>query len=357
MTTTGYDRKYAASLLAADAPPRQAEKGAVPAAHLGRPRCYPPALREKLIELWYLFDCLCGKRLAPLLRQTVPVLRELGECCIDDETAALLVCISAASIDRLLAEEKRRHNLRGSSITRPGAFLKRQIPIRTFAEWNDAVPGFVEADLVAHDGGSSCGDFLCSFTMTDVATGWTEPVVQLNRAQKWTFQSIQTARERLPFPLLGFDSDNGSEFVNRFFVEQKNNSVIRRCVGYPRYESPRALDVLSELYAQYRLLVNFFLPSAKLIVRTRDGSKVIRRHDAARTPCDRVLDHPAVSVADKERLRALKLTLNPAKIARSIAELQRTLVSVAAPINHVPNRWHLQGASHPHGKFSRLASS
>jgi hypothetical protein len=380
VATTGYDRKYAAKLLTADTPPRQSDKGARPAAPLGRPRRYPPALRGKLVALWYLFDCLCGKRLAPLLRQTVPVLRELGECGIDDQTAAELVSISAASIDRLLADEKRRHRLRGSSITRPGAFLKRQIPIRTFADWNDAAPGFVEADLVAHDGGSSCGDFLCSFTMTDVATGWTEPVAQLNRAQKWTFQSIQTARERLPFPLLGFDSDNGSEFVNRFFVdycrregitftrsrpyrkndncfvEQKNNSVIRRCVGYPRYESPEALEVLTRLYEQYRLLVNFFLPSAKLIVRTRDGSKVIRRHDAPRSPYDRVLDHPAVANADKDRLRKFKLTLNPARIARTVADLQRALVSVAAPINYVPNRWHLQG-DQPHGKFSRLASS
>lgn len=384
VAVTGYDRKYAARVLGRTRAAGSAGKPGNPKqtcrAAPGRPPRYASAFKAKLVELWYLFDCLCGKRLAPMLKETVPLLRVLGECGIDDATARQLVSISAATIDRLLADEKHRPSLHGSSITRPGSLLKRQVPIRTFAEWNDAVPGFVEADLVAHDGGSSCGDFLCSFTMTDVATGWTETVAQLNRAQKWTFESITTARERLPFPLLGFDSDNGSEFLNHFFieyciregitftrsrpyrkndncfVEQKNNSVVRRCVGYPRYESQDALLLLNELYGQYRLLVNFFLPSAKLREKTRDGSKVVRRYDSPRTPCDRVLAHPGVAPADKDRLAALRETLNPARIARQVAALQSHLVDLAAPVHHRTTGWHAH-MDHFLGKFSPAASS
>ena len=374
---TGYERKYAARILA-DAPAKGQSSG--PAGRRGRPSSIPAGFQDKLVELWYLFDCLCGKRLVPLLRQVVPRLVELGECAITPDLAAALVRVSAATVDRLLVQEKRRNQFRGTSATRPGAFLKRQIPIRTFADWNDARPGFVEADLVVHDGGASCGDFLCTLTMTDVATGWTEPVAQLNRAQKWTFQSIQTARSRLPFPLLGIDTDNGSEFLNCFFVEycrdqritftrsrpyrkndncfveQKNNSVVRRCVGYPRYESPEALALMNRLYENYRLMVNFFLPSAKLLSKTRSGSSLHKRHDAPRSPFDRVLAHPDIDQAAKTRLSAFKASLNPAQLAREVARLQDDLVMLAAPIHHIPNRWHIE-YQHPHGKFSRLASS
>jgi hypothetical protein len=272
----------------------------------GRPPRYDVAFVSVLVNLWYLFDCLCGKRLVPFLRTMVDILSVWGELSTTDEIKNKLKAVSAATIDRLLKPELEKCRLRGISHTKPGSLLKHQIPIRTFSDWDDAVPGFVETDLVGHEGGSSFGDFHCTLTMTDVATGWTETIAVQNKAQKWVFDGIKTIRRRFPFPLLGIDCDNGGEFINselqrycstekltftrsrpyrkndNCFVEQKNNSVVRRAVGYARFDSPQALDLLNALYDQLRLLTNLFIPSSKLLSKTRDGAKVIRNHDRRR---------------------------------------------------------------------------
>jgi hypothetical protein len=267
-----------------------------------------------LRELWALFDYLCGKRLVPLLRDFIDLLYASGSFECSQEIRTLLTSVSPATVDRLLADERKKFRVRGSSITRPGTLLKQQIPLRTFSDWSDAVPGFVEADLVAHDGGSAFGDFLCTLTLTDVATGWTESIAVLNKAQKHVFPGLTALRAALPFPLLGLNTDNGSEFINdhlarycaqehihftrsrpykkndNCFVEQKNYSIVRRYTGYDRYDNEEELNILNQLYKTLRLYTNFFLPAMKLISKTRIGSKITKKYDIPKTPFKRVLE-------------------------------------------------------------------
>jgi hypothetical protein len=189
----------------------------------------------------------------------------------------LLLKISPSTIDRLLADDRKSLNGMSKARTRPGTLLKSQIPIKTFSDWNDQRPGFVEIDLVAHEGGINSGEFIQSLDVTDVCTGWTEVQAVRNKAQTWVFEAIKDIRARLPFELLGIDSDNGGEFINNqllrycreqkitftrsrslrkndnCFVEQKNYSVVRRAVGYFRYDSEQELKLLNELYSYLRL--------------------------------------------------------------------------------------------------------
>lgn len=211
--------------------------------------------------------------------------------------------VSASTIDRLLRQEKKKYTLKSRSKTKPGTLLKNQIPIRTFSEWDEGRPGFMEIDLVGHDGGDARGEFIQTLDVTDVCTGWTETRAVRNKAQVWVFEALKEIMDRIPFDLLGIDSDNGSEFINhhlfRFcterkitftrtrsyrkndncFVEQKNYSVVRRFAGYLRYNTEEELKLLNELYSYLRLYTNFFQPVMKLTEKTRIGSGVIKRYD------------------------------------------------------------------------------
>jgi hypothetical protein len=242
--------------------------------------------------------------------------------------------------------------LKGRSHTKPGTLLKNQIPIRTFSEWEDRRPGFVEIDLVGHDGGDARGEFAQTLDVTDVCTGWTETEAVKNKAQAWVFQALQDIRNRLPFDVLGVDSDNGSEFINhhllRFcseekitftrtrsyrkndncFVEQKNYSVVRRAVGYYRYDTEEELRILNELYGYLRLYTNFFQPVMKLMEKTRIGSRVKKKYDKPRTPYQRVIESPHVPEDRKEQLRKQYATLNPAALKRTITKLQQKLLKM-----------------------------
>jgi hypothetical protein len=366
--TTGYTRKYAAWVLSrwgktvlikASGKLLRFKLGArVHRPRPGRPPVYDAAFLAVLKKLWFLFDCLCGKRFVPMIRAVLATMAELGYLECDQSIREALARVSPATVDRLLAPERKRLMPRGRSMTRPGSLLKKQIPIRTFADWSDVSPGFVEADLVAHDGGSAYGDFLCTLTMTDIATGWTEVVAVLNKAQRNVFPGLQRARELLPFPLLGLDTDNGSEFINSHllryceqeritftrsrpyrkndgcYVEQKNNSVVRRSVGYQRFDSPQALEALNALYERLRLLVNFVYPSAKLVSKSRSGSRVIRRYDHPMTPFQRILAHPAIADELKARLVDLHRSLDPVLLAREFRSLQDALLPLAAPVTN-----------------------
>ena len=211
---TGYHRWYAVGLLRGHGPPPGGPRGRAEARPRRRPRRYDAAVLAALRQVWVIMDCICGKRLAAVLPEMVAVLERHGELQLAPDTRQKLCAISAASIDRLLAAERRRLNVRGRSGTKPGTLLKHQIPIRTFAEWDQTQPGFVEIDLVGHDGGLAQGDFCQTLDVTDVASGWTETEAVLNKAQVWVFAALQDIRARLPFALKGIDSDNGSEFIN-----------------------------------------------------------------------------------------------------------------------------------------------
>lgn len=318
-----------------------------------RPPTYGEPVVAALRFLWAVQGTPCGRLLAAALPDLVPRLRRLGELDVDDDTAVLLLKIAPATIDRRLAADRAKLTLRGRSHTKPGTLLKDSIPMRTWAEWNDAVPGFVEIDLVGHEGGNSSGEFCFTLDITDIATGWTETRSVRNKAQKWVFAAIQDATASFPFPILGIDSDNGSEFINwELFrwceqneltftrsrsgnkndgahVEQKNWHIVRQVVGYHRYDTPAELELLNQIWALQRLLTNHFAPQQKLISKTRNGAKITKRYDAAKTPFQRVLaDRGTVRKSVKTRLARENEPLNPAAIQRQIQALTTQLLTL-----------------------------
>lgn len=214
-----------------------------------------------MIQLWVIADGICGKRLAPFIQNALPILERFEEIIIDNDTREKLLSISPATIDRLLQSERTKFHLKGRSRTKPGTLLKHQIPIRTFSQWDEQQPGFVEIDLVSHDGGTSRGEFIQTLDLTDICTKWTETRAVRNKAQRWVFEALEDIIAHLPFELRGIDSDNGAEFINAHllrycdarkitftrskpyrkndncFVEQKNYSVVRKTAGYFKYDT------------------------------------------------------------------------------------------------------------------------
>jgi hypothetical protein len=205
---TGWHRNHARKALKAALQPRLVTPRSP------RPPTYGPDVIAALTVCWTVLGMPAGKRLAPMLNELVAVLRHFGELVIGEDTAALLVSMSAATIDRRLAGERAKHRLKGRCTTKPGSLLKSQIPVRTWADWNDARPGFVEIDLVCYDGGNQVGPHAFRLTVTDIATGWTENRSVPSKAAKCVLAALNDIAYGMPFPILGVDSDNGSEFIN-----------------------------------------------------------------------------------------------------------------------------------------------
>jgi len=319
----------------------------------GRGPTYDEQTVKVLVQVWRIMDYICGKRLAPVLGEMVERLLRHNELRCDVATRKKLARMSAATIDRLLRPERQKYQLKGRSHTRPGTLLKHQIPMRTFTEWDEQQPGFLEIDLVGHDGGLI--DSLHAFTLnaTDVISGWNSSTALQNKAQVWTLEGLQKIRAKLPFPLLGIDSDNGSEFINETlynycqehqitftrsrpyrkndscFVEQKNYSVVRRAVGYQRCDTDEQLRLLNQIYEPLDLYTNFFQPSMKLQSKERAGARVKKQYDKARTPYQRLLDSSFIKEETKQQLRARYRLLNPAQLKRQIERLQRKLLATA----------------------------
>ncbi|WP_197672169.1 DDE-type integrase/transposase/recombinase [Alloactinosynnema sp. L-07] len=287
-------------------------------------------------------------------------MREVGELRIDQDTRDRLVGMSAATIDRRLAGARDRLRVKGRSGTKPGSLLKTQIPVRTWSQWDEDRPGFVEVDLVGHEGGNSKGEFCQTLTVTDIATGWTETMAVRNKAGIRVVAALDDIAAALPFPILGIDSDNGQEFINNHLlrycvdreitftrsrpghsndnahVEQKNWSVVRQAVGYLRHDTDREVELLNELYQPLRLMTNFFTPQQKLVSKTRVGAKVIKRHDTARTPFQRLLAHAAIDRPVKDNVTGWYDQLNPAQLRRDIAAVQDQLWDISRAKGH-PN--------------------
>lgn len=319
----------------------------------GRRPTYDEQTVKVLVQVWRIMDYLCGKRLAPIMGEIVARLLRHNELRCDAATSQKLARMSAATIDRLLGPERQKYQLKGRSHTRPGTLLKHQIPMRTFTEWDEQQPGFLEIDLVGHDGGVL--DSLHAFTLNavDIASGWNSSTALKNKAQVWTLAGVEKIHAKLPFPLLGLDSDNGSEFINESllnycrdhqitftrsrpyrkndscFVEQKNYSVVRRAVGYQRFDTDEQLRLLNELYEKLDLYTNFFQPSMKLKSKERHGARVSKKYHEARTPYQRLLDSSFIDQETKQQLRARYHTLNPAQLKRQIEALQRKLLASA----------------------------
>jgi len=345
--TTGWHRDHA----------RKALRGALrPKAVTPRRRPRPPKYGTKVIAAltfcWAVLGMPAGKRLAPMLSELVAVLRRFGELVIDDDTAALLAGMSAATIDRRLAPERRKHQLKGRSHTKPGSLLKSQIPIRTWADWDDARPGFVEIDLVGHDGGNAAGEYAFTLTVTDIATGWTENRSVRNKARKWVLAALDDIAKTMPFPILGVDSDNGSEFINHHLltwceqrqitftrsrpgnkndgchVEQKNWAIVRIVVGYHRYDTEAELLLLNKIWVLQSKLTNYFYPQQKLVSKVRVGAKVSKKYDTATTPYRRAAAHGAIADGDKTALANTYAGINPAAVQRQIQALTTELLTI-----------------------------
>jgi hypothetical protein len=260
--------------------------------------------------------------------------------------------MSAATIDRRLAADRASMRLRGRSHTKPGSLLKDAIAIRTWAQWDDAAPGFVEIDLVGHEGGNAVGDHAYTLTVTDIATGWTENRSVRNKARRWVIEALTDITKIMPFPIVGVDSDNGSEFINHHLldwcaqrqitftrsrpgnsndgahVEQKNWAVVRTVVGYHRYDTPAELLLLNEIWILQSQITNYFLPQQKLISKVRNGAKVTKRYDRPTTPHLRADRHEAVTTEDKTIMADTFEGLNPAAIQRQIQALTAELLTL-----------------------------
>ncbi len=341
VAATGYARKYAIRLLSQPVP-----------AHLTikrpRPPHYGPEVQEVLHLAWTAANHICAKRLIPFLPTLVESLERHGHLQLSEPCRAQLLAMSPATADRIL-RPARKQERRGLATTRSGPLLKQQIPVRTFAQWNDAKAGFMEADLVAHCGTSAEGPFLYTLTLTDIATGWTECLPLLNRNQEAVVAALKRARQLLPFPLLGLDTDNGVEFINmellayceaeqltftrgrpqqsndQCYVEQKNGNVVRQVVGYDRFVGELAYRQLAELYRALRLYVNCFQPSMKLQTKKRDGAKVRRTYDHAQTPLQRLLASGVLPANKQQELLRISEALDPLRLLTQLEHLQKAL--------------------------------
>lgn len=285
-----------------------------------------------------------------------------GHLRVPEDVRQKLLDISPATVDRLLQPERARAG-QGISHTKPGTLLKHQIKVRTFADWDNVIPGFFEADLVAHCGGDPNGAFLNTLVLVDISTGWLECMPLLRKSASDVIDGLKIAQELMPFPLQGLDTDCGSEFINydvldfcednkitftrarthrkndQAFVEEKNGSVVRRLVGYDRFEGRRAWEALARLYAVLRKYINFFQPSLKLTEKARKGAKVTKRYDKAKTPFQRILNSDHVSEAEKKALSAEFALLDPVLLLQEIQSLQDKLWTFAwsSTGQHVPS--------------------
>ncbi len=333
--STGYDRKYALRLL--KSPPKLAKVKR----KRKRGRLYTELDARSLARLWPVSGYLGSRRLVAALGPLMEALERHEEWVPETSVRHKLLKMSASTCERLLKQIRPRHKPKGLCLTRPGT-LKRQIAIRRGTDWDDDRPGFIEADLVGHSASTCEGEFFFTLTMTDVSTGWTELAPLRNKGQAETLKHIRSIQSRLPFELLGIDSDNGSEFINYHLmryctdqgivftrsrpyakndgcrVEQKNWAVVRRHAGYSRLSTDKHFKALSELHGILRLLVNFFEPSAKLVKKERLPAGMRKIHDLPKTPYQRLLESQHIPEQAKANLTELYLSLNPAALRRRL---------------------------------------
>lgn len=304
-----------------------------------------------LTKLWGISNFAAGKRLVGMLPSYVETLTRDKELLITEQQKQLLFSVSAATIERMIKPERKKVFGKGRTTTKPGTLLKHQIPIHVFTRWDARKPGFGEIDLVAHCGPSAKGEFAYTLDFIDLDTNWDECFAFLGRGENNAMKAVQIIRGRLPFLLLGIDSDNGEEFINwhlyrwcqkekitftrcreyhkndQAHVEEKNWSVVRRYTGYKRYDTKEQVILLNKLYAVLRLYFNFFQATLKLERKERVHGKVKRIYPKAKTPYQRVLEHADIPTHYKEALRKQYQTLNPAKLLREIQEITDQLLS------------------------------
>ena len=360
VTVTGMHRKAAIRLL------RRAPRPPTAPSRAGRPRSYGPDVAAAAEVLWQASGRIGAHRLHPFVGELLERLIRCGELTVAPAVEKLVRQASRPTLARLLAPARAQCPPRGFTTTQPGTWLKHEIPIRTFTEWDDARPGFCEVDLVAHCGSSTQGFYLCTLCAVDIATTWVELEAVWGKGQQRVGSAVHYVRERLPVPLVGLDSDNGSEFINhRLYtwcqregitftrsraykkndgahVEQKNGAVVRRLVGYDRFASRAAYAQLARVYQLARRHVNFFQPVEKLVTKTRQGARVQRVYDRAQTPYQRLCAAGVLSPTKRDELETLYQRLHPLQLRRDLEAALERLWTLAAVDPHRP-----QGSTEP----------
>ena len=349
-TTCGYNRKYAIRILNTKTEKRVRKKRS------GRKKKYcSDEIRTFLIKLWKASNLACSVRLKAMIPMWLPYYnQELGE-----STKALLLSISASSIDRLLRTHRNRYKKLGLATTKPGSLIRKQIPIKT-AQWDESRPGFIEADTVAHCGNSIAGMFVYSLNTVDIATGWSEARALWGKGQKVAFEAIRSIEGVFPFKLLGFDSDNGGEFINwhlySYFlkrkhpvsytrsrayqkndnahIEGKNWTNIRQYFGYMRFENEEMVSLMNDLYEnQWSLLINYFLPSMKLLNKERVGGRVVKKHSPPKTPMQRLIESKRITKRKSNKLLKISKGLNPFALQKIVEKKIKNILNYAKRIN------------------------
>jgi hypothetical protein len=349
--TCGYNRKYAIRLL------RGFKRFTKPKPRKrGKPSFYQ---REEILiplkQIWLEANLPCSKRLRAILPLWLP---GYAQCCgeVSAEVTNALLKISPATIDRLLNSVRSSYQKRGRNSTKPGTLLRNQIPIQT-NQWNESRPGFIEVDTVAHCGESLSGMFVYTIDAVDIATTWTEQRAIWGKGETGVLKQLEDIEEALPFPLLGFDSDNGSEFLNRTLfrhftqrrhpvqftrsrayhkddnahIEQKNWTHVRQWLQYRRLDNPLIVPLLNNLFRrEWRAFHNFFCPSVKLLDKQRIGSKTIKRYDPPKTPYQRVLESPHIPQKTKDAMTKYLESLNPFLLRKAIEEMLKRVFSLSS---------------------------
>jgi len=352
--TLGYHRKHAIRVLRKFKrfrKPKNKKRGRAPVySH--------PSILKPLKKIWLAANLPCSKRLKIILPLWIPgYIQSFGP--LSPIVVKALSLISPATIDRILSPTRTHYKKRGRSTTKPGTLLRNQIPIKT-NQWDESRPGFLEADTVAHCGDSLSGMFAYTLDAVDIATGWTEQRAVWGKGESDVLHQIHDIESSLPFPLLGFDCDNGSEFLNhhlyRHFthrknpvqftrsrayhkqdnahIEQKNWTHIRQWLGYDRLDQPHLVPLLNNLYTQeWRLFHNFFCPSAKLLAKQRIGSKTLKRYDSPKTPYQRIMDSPLSSPSIKLSLTNQLASLNPFVLRKTMEDkIKKIFLAASKPL-------------------------
>ncbi len=344
--TCHYNRKYAIRLLN-----QKNARATTNHSKRGRKKKYTHyMIFDVLFHIWTLTNLPCSKRLKAMLPIWLPHYPvEIPENVYND-----LISISAATIDRIMKPNRAKYQKSGLSTTKPGSIIKKQIPIAT-NQWDESRPGFIEADTVAHCGSSMAGAFTFTINCVDIATAWTEQFAVWGKGERGVLNGIENIENRLPFPILGFDCDNGSEFLNwhivRHFlnrkkpvkftrsrayykndnahIEEKNWTHIRQYLGYQRFDNIELVDLLNDVYSsEWRLYFNFFIPSVKLVDKIRKGAKTIKKYDPPKTPYQRILESPFIADEQKKELSALYETLNPFILQKSMKTKIRRILKI-----------------------------
>ena len=347
-------RKHAIRLLAKG----PTESGRSKGSPLVDRRIYGEAIQQTLVVLWEASDRICSKRLKAAIPALVGALERNGHLSLDPSVRAGVLSVSAATIDRLLASKRGQANPAKRRLRRPTK-PARKVPVKTFTEWDECLPGELEIDMVAHCGGNMSGPFIHSLVATDVSSGWVEAVPLLAREQSVVVEGLKVIGKRFPVPICAINSDNDSAFINdtlisycteqniRFtrsrayqkndqaWIEQKNGAVVRGLMGYDRYSGIVAGQAMAKVYALSRLYVNFFQPSFKLREKTRVGARVRKTYHAPTTPFEKLMENTHTTDTAKIHMQGVFEQLDPLELLHQIRQTQTALAALGSetPVN------------------------